>query len=90
MFRPPPEYFWRNSKFRYEKRFRRVTPQWVLTLEREDARRLLEACCRLGFKLHPQVLTLAESFSGRGSLWDDCACFRHDQPAKPKPIPKAG
>ena len=88
MFRPPPEYFWRNSKFRYEKRFRRQVPQWVLTLEREDGRRLLEACCRLGLKLHPQVLTVAESFSGAGSIWDDRPCLRHDQPAKPKQLPK--
>jgi hypothetical protein len=88
MYRPPPEFFWRQSKLKYEKQFRGVTPQWVLTLEREDVCHLLEVCCRLGLRLHPQVLTLAESFSGRESLWDDRPCFRHDQPAKPKPSPK--
>ena len=34
MFRPPPEYFWRSSKQKYEKQFRRKAPQWVLTLDR--------------------------------------------------------
>jgi hypothetical protein len=90
MSRPPPEFFWRNSKFKYEKRFRRQVPQWALTLDPEDLRRLLEVCCRLGLKLHPQVLALAEKFSGTGSIWDDRACFRHDQPARPKQIPKIG
>jgi hypothetical protein len=37
----------------------------------------------LGFKLHPEVLTVAELHDGPGSIWSNKACFRFDQPAKP-------
>jgi hypothetical protein len=83
MFRPPPEYLWRLSKQKYEKQFRRKAPQWVLTLDREFSRRLFNACCRIGLKLHPEVLTLAEEHSGSESVWSASASFRHDQLAKP-------
>lgn len=83
MFRPPPEYFWRYSKQKYEKQFRRKAPQWVLTLDRDHAKNLFGVCCRLGFKLHPEVLPIAEVFSGTGSLWDDKPCYRLDLPARP-------
>ncbi len=83
MFRPPPEYFWRCSKQKYEKQFRRKAPQWVLTLDRDHAKNLFGVCCRLGFKLHSEVLPIAEVFSGTGSLWDDKPCYRLDLPARP-------
>ncbi len=83
MFRPPPEYFWRCSKQKYEKQFRRKAPQWVLTLDRDHAKNLFGVCCRLGFTLHPEVLPIAEVFSGTGSLWDDKPCYRLDLPARP-------
>ena len=83
MFRPPPEYFWRCSKQKYEKQFRRKAPQWVLTLDRDHAKNLFGVCCRLGFKLHPEVLPIAEVVSGTGSLWDDKPCYRLDLPARP-------
>ena len=83
MFRPPPEYFWRCSKQKYEKQFRRKAPQWVLTLDRDHAKNLFGVCCRLGFKLHPEVLPIAEVFSGTGSLWDYKPCYRLDLPARP-------
>ena len=78
MFRPPPDYPWRCSKTKYEKQFRRKAPQWALTLDRSSGRALFLACCRIGFKLHPEVLTLGELFSGRESLWDDKPCYRLD------------
>jgi len=83
MFRPPPEYFWRSSKQKYEKQFRRKAPQWVLTLDRGRAKCLFDVCCRIGLKLHPEVLPMAEEFSGTGSLWDDKPCYRLDQLARP-------
>jgi hypothetical protein len=83
MFRPPPEYLWRLSKQKYEKQFRRKVPQWVLTLDREFSRRLFNTCCKLGFKLHPEVLTIAEEHDGPDSIWSTKASFRHDQIAKP-------
>ncbi|WP_108469196.1 hypothetical protein [Polynucleobacter difficilis] len=83
MFRPPPDYHWRNSKNKYEKQFRRKAPQWTLTLDRNSARTLYLACCRIGFKLHPEVLTLGELFSGRESVWDDKPCYRLDGAARP-------
>lgn len=83
MFRPPPEYHWKLSKQKYEKRFRRKAPQWVLTLDRVSSKSLFNACCRLGFKLHPEVLIGAELHDGPNSLWSVKACFRLDYPAKP-------
>jgi len=83
MFRPPPEYFWRSSKQKYEKQFRRKAPQWVLTLDRDIAKNLFGVCCRIGLKLHPEVLPIAEVFSGTGSLWDDKPCYRLDTVARP-------
>ena len=83
MFKPPPEYLWRLSKQKYEKQFRRKAPQWVLTLDREFSRRLFNTCCKLGLKLHPEVLTLAEEHDGPDSVWSTKASFRHDQTAKP-------
>ena len=83
MFRPPPEYIWGLSRKKHEERFRRKVPQWVLTLNRNSSQALLNACCRLGFKLHPEVLTVAEQHDGPESIWSDKACFRHDQRAKP-------
>jgi hypothetical protein len=47
MFRPPPEYFWRSSKQKYEKQFRRKAPQWVLTLDRDLAKICLESAAVL-------------------------------------------
>jgi len=83
MFRPPPEYIWGLSRKKYEERFRRKVPQWVLTLDRDSSKALLNVCCKLGFKLHPEVLTVAELHDGPGSIWSTKACFRFDQPAKP-------
>ena len=62
MFRPPPEYFWRSSKQKYEKQFRRKAPQWVLTLDRDQAKNLFGVCCRIGLKLHPEVFQLLKCF----------------------------
>ena len=88
MFRPPPEYIWNLSKSKYEKQFRRKAPQWVLTLDRDFSRRLFNTCCKIGFKLHPEVLTQTELPDGPESIWSPKACFRLDRPAKPpqKPI----
>ena len=83
MFRPPPDYHWRCSKNKYEKQFRRKAPQWALTLDRGSGKTLFLACCRIGFKLHPEVLTLGELFSGRESVWDDKPCFRLDSVSCP-------
>ena len=87
MFRPPPEYLWKLSKQKYEKQFRRKAPQWVLTLDREFSRRLFNTCCKIGLKLHPEVLTVAEEHSGSESIWSTKASFRHDQLAKPPKNP---
>jgi hypothetical protein len=87
MFKPPPEYLWKISKQKYEKQFRRKAPQWVLTLDREFSRRLFKTCCKIGLKLHPEVLTVAEEHGGTESIWSTKACFRHDQLAKPPQKP---
>jgi len=87
MFRPPPEYIWGLSKKKYEERFRRIVPQWVLTLDRESSKALLNVCCKLGLKLHPEVLTGTEKQYGAESIWSDKPCFRLDQPAKPTKTP---
>jgi len=83
MFRPPPEYVWGLSKKKYEKQFRRKVPQWTLTLDRDFSRRLFNTCCKIGLKLHPEVLTVAEHYGGPESVWSTKASFRHDQPARP-------
>jgi len=83
MFRPPPEYIWGLTKKKYEKQFRRKIPQWVLTLDRDFSRRLLSTCCKIGFKLHPEVLTFTELHDGPDSLWSNQACYPLDHPAKP-------
>jgi hypothetical protein len=83
MFRPPPQYIWGLTKKKYEKQFRRKIPQWVLTLDRDFSRRLLSTCCKIGFKLHPEVLTFTELHDGPESIWSTKACYRLDGPAKP-------
>ena len=88
MFRPPPDYPWRFSRQKYEQKFRRKAPQWALTLDRDFGRSLFEVCCRIGFKLHPDVLTLGELFNGTGSVWDEKPCYRLDLQARPTPLPK--
>ncbi|CAM3681148.1 hypothetical protein POAN111098_01765 [Polynucleobacter antarcticus] len=87
MFRPPPEYIWGLSRKKYEERFRRKVPQWVLTLDRDSSRTLLNICCRLGFKLHPEVLTMTELHEGLGSVWSTKASYRHDLVSKPPKKP---
>ena len=83
MFKPPPLYFWQKQVKAYETNFRRKVPQWVLTLDVLEATRLLSVANRIGLKLHPEVLPLAEMFSGTGSLWDDKPCYRLDSVARP-------
>jgi len=69
MFRPPPEWQYKNSLARYETKFRRKTPQWVLTLGPEETRQLIGVALRLGWKLAPKILVGGEEHSGRESLW---------------------
>jgi hypothetical protein len=92
MFRPPPDYPWRCSKNKYEKQFRRKAPQWTLTLDRSSGRALFLACCRIGFKLHPEVLTLGELFSAAvvhpGRLAQDGTAWSEEEGGSDRPQPR--
>jgi len=69
MFRPPPEWQYKNALARYETKFRRKTPQWVQTLGPEETRQLIGVALRLGWKLAPKILVGGEDQSGPESLW---------------------
>lgn len=69
MFRPPPQWQYKNALARYETKFRRKTPQWVLTLGPEETRQLIGVALRLGWKLAPKILVGGEDQSGPESLW---------------------
>jgi len=81
MFRPPPEYFWRSSKQKYEKQFRRKAPQWVLTLDRDLAKNLFGVCCRVGLKLHSQKPDDCVTWVGlvRGEIGRRACCDHKDK-----------
>ena len=69
MFRPPPDYKWKQKVAVYQAKFRRKVPQWVLTLNLEDATKLLSSCIYLNYKLPPTVLISGEALGGYGGLW---------------------
>lgn len=69
VFRPPPAWQYKQALSRYEAKFRRKTPQWVLTLGPEEIRQLIGVALRLGWKLPPKILFGGEEQSGPESLW---------------------
>jgi hypothetical protein len=69
MFRPPPDYKWKQQVNRYQAKFRRKVPQWVLMLGMDDAAKLLSSCIYLNYKLTPDVLIPREVLDGYGGLW---------------------
>lgn len=69
MFRPPPDYKWKQQVSIYQAKFRRKVPQWVLTLNLDDAAKLLSSCIYLNYKLPPDVLIPGEALNGYGGLW---------------------
>ena len=69
MFRLPPAWQYKHALFCYEAKFRRKTPQWVLTLGPEETRQLIGVTLRLGWKLAPKILVGGEDQSGPESLW---------------------
>ncbi len=86
MFRPPPNYRWRQQVNAYESNFRRKVPQWVLALDMDSATKLLGVVNRLRLKLHPEVLPKGEARTGPASPWGE---FRNiwDAPARPAAKP---
>jgi len=69
LFRPPQGWQYQNALSRYEAKFRRQTPQWVLTLGLEETRQLIGVALRLDWKLAPKILVGGEDQSGPESLW---------------------
>jgi hypothetical protein len=69
MFRPPPDYKWKQQVNIYQAKFRRKVPQWVLTLSLDEAAKLLSTCIYLNYKLPPDVLIPGEPLGGYGGLW---------------------
>ena len=69
MFRRSPSLLFGAAVRGYESGLRRKVPQWVLTLDRDDATRLLDICQKLRWKLSPKMLVVGEERSGPESLW---------------------
>lgn len=70
VFKPPPDYMWKQKVKTYQLTFEKDVPQWVLTLSLDDAAKLLSSCTFLKFELPADVLTAGEPLSGSGGLWE--------------------
>ena len=87
MFRPPPDYKWKQKVKAYEIKFRRKVPQWVFTLPLDDAAKLLHSCLYLNYRLSPKLLIAGEVLNGYGGLWSTQKTywdFTPKQPSAPK------
>jgi len=69
LFRPPRGWQYQTALSCYKAKFRRQTPQWVLTLGPEETRQLIGIALQLGWKLAPKILVGGEDQSGPESLW---------------------
>lgn len=70
MSRPPEKYLWGVETVRYSNKFKTHVPQWVMTINRKEGKRLLQVCLKLGWQLPDSVLVPGEAFIGVGSPWE--------------------
>jgi len=75
---------WLSANHGYERQFRRQVPQWVHTLDREDATKLLNLCNRLGWRLPSKVLIQGAQHYGEDSIWANQYSHWWDAVAEPK------
>lgn len=86
MFRPPPDYVWKQKVKAYETKFGDKVPQWAHTLSINDAVKLLNSCLFLNYKLSTEYLIAGEPLSGFGGLWNPQRNRWDFTPKEPTPL----